>query len=206
MMVPRSFLHVSDRIKTPSSLLANIRPNFRNCFYNQRFTLPSHVIEQLLNTENGKVYQKLIHCCKFFFSKQRRICVDRVSINLNEMLEIVDAEDESDILIAYSTNFKSAPSKLWLIKEFVCTIMNENWLHRIFPKIYRSDIEIIHLRCGDFTESEFDFLVNPKKKGMYLENTRFVRTAVYELNVAEIVRKVPNATKLRYIFENINII
>ena len=187
-------LRINDTITDAPEFKFDHQVSYQKCFYNQHFSVPSFLVEKLLNTENGKVYDKLIRTCKYFYSKNRKLPTDRFSILRWEK------EDSTPCHIkTWLTSSNSVSSNIWILKDVKIDLrIDAGILQKLISKIYRCDASMLIIHKGTLTETELDFFINPQKlKCFALMDVRVLDSDGLQLSITKIIEKMPNVEFLR---------
>uniref|UniRef100_A0AC34G5E2 Uncharacterized protein n=1 Tax=Panagrolaimus sp. ES5 TaxID=591445 RepID=A0AC34G5E2_9BILA len=120
---------------------------------NQDWSLPESIIYYMaMNPKNAKVYEKLVHSCKYFFVKNPILVADRFDYDRVDGKWIHFVCRGRDC-----TKFSSVSSKFWITKEFTQSFSS------ILSKFYRVDVKELNISNQHISLDDFVFLASNVK-------------------------------------------
>uniref|UniRef100_A0A914QAV0 Uncharacterized protein n=1 Tax=Panagrolaimus davidi TaxID=227884 RepID=A0A914QAV0_9BILA len=147
---------------------------FRGPYYRQEFSLPDSLLYYMIkNPLSPKVYEKLIQCCKYFFSKNPIIVIPLLKFDH-------DGNGWKVVRNGIPTKFdmKNASHKLWITNALYVykneDIPNEthvimNLASSIVPKFYKCDVTKLCLKKQNIFFDEYLMLALNVKTLAFLD-------------------------------------
>uniref|UniRef100_A0AC35GMM5 Uncharacterized protein n=1 Tax=Panagrolaimus sp. PS1159 TaxID=55785 RepID=A0AC35GMM5_9BILA len=133
---------------------------FRGPYHRQEFSFPDSVIYYMIkNPSHAKIYEKLIHCCKYFFSKNPIIVIQRLKFDHDGNGWKVVRNG-----IPTKIDITSVSKKLWITNALyvydIEDITNEtpmfmNLASSVVPKFYKCDVTRLSLTKQNIFFNEY---------------------------------------------------
>lgn len=167
-------------------------PSFKIPFP-QRFTLPSSLINYILENADAELLKKLYQTCKWFFIKSRILIIDD--------LEIDDSEDtivfnKFSLIMASSHPLLTKLNKIWVTKSFICDINCYRNFYTLVSKLHRCTVARMDLLLPfDLPARLFKVLTQSATVKM-LQIDLTLPSGVSLIPIEDILRQVPNATEI----------
>uniref|UniRef100_A0A914QUU8 Uncharacterized protein n=1 Tax=Panagrolaimus davidi TaxID=227884 RepID=A0A914QUU8_9BILA len=171
---------------------------FRGPYHRQEFSFPDSVIYYMIkNPISPKIYEKLIQCCKYFFSKNPIIVIPLLKFDQNGSgWEVVRNGIPTKI------NITNVPNKLWITNALHVydneDITNEtpmimNLASSIIPKFYKCDVTKLSLTKQNIFFNEYLMLA------LNVKDLAFVDVIVKNLDgtLTSVEKLVEGASKLK---------
>ena len=128
---------------------------------NQRFSLPEIIVHYLAkNPNSSKLWKKLIQTCKYFYSKNQILVVDKV---FETRYIANNSWNVCSDLWGPQTNFvlQNCSFTFWITYSLSANIRNTpGRISSLIPKVYRFDLDILILYNISITFDEFNCLVS----------------------------------------------
>jgi hypothetical protein len=177
----------------------------------QSFAFCCKMMDHIQANWTPNVYKKLIKTCKFFFSKNKIILIEKTLFIFDEIESgDPDLDDDGEMEVWYFDPEEKVLSaereiensvdvtnyKVWITGEFGW--YSKNNISTFMPYVYGWNLEELALRDQTLTVDEFKIMASEKLTKLKLVDTKIAASDGTELSLEDIFAVVPDIKEFTY--------